>query len=43
LVDQRRQARQSKDWAASDRLRDEIQALGYRVQDTPEGMKVIKK
>ena len=43
LVDQRRQARQSKDWAASDRLRDEIQALGYMVQDTPEGMKVIKK
>ena len=43
LVDQRRQARQSKDWAASDRLRDKIQALGYMVQDTPEGMKVIKK
>ncbi len=43
LVDQRRRAREIKDWAASDRLRDEIQALGYQVQDTPEGMKVIKK
>jgi cysteinyl-tRNA synthetase len=43
LANERQRARDAKDWEASDRLRDEIQALGYMVQDTPEGMKVIKK
>jgi len=43
LVDARLNARENKQWDASDRLRDEIQDLGYLVQDTPEGMKVIKK
>jgi cysteinyl-tRNA synthetase len=43
LVAERQKARQAKDWAASDRLRDEIQALGYIVQDTQEGPKILKK
>jgi cysteinyl-tRNA synthetase len=43
LVEARQKAREKKQWDASDRLRDEIQDLGYLVQDTPEGMKVIKK
>jgi cysteinyl-tRNA synthetase len=38
----RRKARQEKDWALSDQLRDEIEALGYTVQDTKDEMKVIK-
>jgi cysteinyl-tRNA synthetase len=42
LVTERKKARQAKDWEASDRLRDEIQALGYIVQDGKDGMKVIK-
>jgi cysteinyl-tRNA synthetase len=42
LVNDRQKARQAKDWATSDRLREEILALGYLVQDTKEGMKVIK-
>jgi cysteinyl-tRNA synthetase len=42
LVDARQNARENKQWAASDRLRDEIQELGYLVQDTPDGVKVIK-
>ena len=42
LVEDRIKARQAKDWAASDRLRDEIQAFGYIVQDSKDGMKVIK-
>ena len=42
LVEERQSAREAREWEASDRLRDEIQALGYMVQDTPEGMKVIK-
>jgi cysteinyl-tRNA synthetase len=43
LVAERRQARAAKDFAASDRLRDEIQALGYEVKDTREGMKVTPR
>ena len=43
LVDARQQARKEKDFATSDQLRAEIEALGYQVQDTPDGMKVVKK
>jgi cysteinyl-tRNA synthetase len=43
LVDARQQARLAKDFAASDQLRAEIEALGYQVQDTKDGMKVVKK
>lgn len=43
LVAARQQARQAKDFAASDQLRAEIEALGYQVQDTKDGIKVVKK
>ncbi len=43
LVEARQQARQASDFAASDQLRAEIEALGYQVQDTKDGMKVVKK
>ncbi len=39
LLEQRQAARAGKDWAASDRLRAEIAALGWAVQDTPDGQK----
>ena len=42
LVRARTEARKTKQWALSDQLRDQIQALGYQVQDTPQGMKVFK-
>jgi cysteinyl-tRNA synthetase len=42
LVDARGQARKEKNWALSDQLRDKIQAMGYTVQDSPQGMKVFK-
>jgi cysteinyl-tRNA synthetase len=42
-IDARIKARQGKDFATSDRLRAEIEAMGYLVQDTKDGMKVIKK
>ena len=42
LVDARAQARQDKQWAESDRLRDEIQAHGYTVKDTRDGMKLTR-
>ena len=42
LVDARARARQEKNWKESDRLRDEIKALGYVLEDTPQGQKVRK-
>ena len=40
LVAERDAARGAKDYASSDRLRDELQARGLEVMDTPEGTKV---
>jgi len=37
LLDARAEARAAKDFAASDRLRDELAALGVAVKDTPAG------
>jgi cysteinyl-tRNA synthetase len=37
LVDLRDEARQNKNWAESDRLRDELISKGYTVKDTKEG------
>ena len=37
LLDARRSAREQRDWAESDRLRDELDALGVEVSDTREG------
>lgn len=42
LVEQRRQARLAKQWAESDRLREQISALGWTVQDTKDGQKLVK-
>jgi cysteinyl-tRNA synthetase len=42
LAEQRQAAREAKDWALSDELRDAIQAKGYLVQDTPQGPKIFK-
>jgi cysteinyl-tRNA synthetase len=43
LIEARIKARETKDFAASDRLRAEIETRGYQVQDTKDGMKVVKK
>ena len=42
LVEQRKIARQDKNWAESDRLRDLIAEKGYSVKDTKEGVEVSK-
>ncbi|HCQ71095.1 MAG: cysteine--tRNA ligase [Alphaproteobacteria bacterium] len=39
LVAARHQAKQDKDWAKADALRDELSALNVVVEDTPEGPK----
>jgi cysteinyl-tRNA synthetase len=33
LIDERNAARANKDWSTADRIRDEIQALGFTIQD----------
>jgi hypothetical protein len=43
LVEQRSQARARKDFAESDRLRNQIASLGWIVQDSKEGQKLIKQ
>jgi cysteinyl-tRNA synthetase len=42
LARRRDGARASRDWAAADRLRDEIVALGYSVEDTSGGTRVYR-
>lgn len=37
LIAQRDEARKDKNWAESDRLRDELQAKGIIIEDTPQG------
>lgn len=39
LIAARDAARKAKNWAESDRLRDELQQLGVLVEDTPQGSK----
>lgn len=42
LVDKRKQARKEKQWTESDALREEIAKAGYRVDDMPEGPRIVK-
>ena len=42
LVEQRKVARQEKNWYESDRLRDVINQKGYNVKDTKDGVEVVK-
>ncbi len=40
LLSAREQARAARNWQESDRLRDELEQLGWRVQDTGSGQRV---
>ena len=40
LVEERKIAREQKNWAESDRLRDEINKLGYNIKDSKTGMEL---
>ena len=42
LINQRKIARENKDWNESDRIRDVLKEKGYQVKDTKEGMTVEK-
>ncbi len=43
LWEERKKARQEKNWSLSDELRDKIMAAGYEVIDSPDGGKLMKK
>ena len=43
LLEQRKIARDNKDWKKSDELRDEINKKGYLVKDTKQGMEIESK
>ena len=42
LVEKRKKARENKDWALSDEIRDELKEKGYIVKDTKDGMTLEK-
>jgi cysteinyl-tRNA synthetase len=40
LIDQRQKARENKNWAEADEIRDQLATAGYQVKDTPDGPQV---
>lgn len=43
LIEQRNQARQNKDFALSDKIRDDLKAQGIILEDTPQGTRYRKE
>jgi cysteinyl-tRNA synthetase len=43
LLAQRQQARVEKDWERADQLRDQIDQMGYVIEDTAQGARVVRK
>ncbi len=39
----REQARKNKDWPESDRIRSELEKMGFMVEDTPQGIRLKRK
>jgi cysteinyl-tRNA synthetase len=37
LIEQRQEARATKDFATADRVRDQLAAAGVEIEDTPQG------
>ena len=42
LAERRGEAREAKDWAEADRLRDELRELGWEVRDGPQGPELVR-
>ena len=43
LAEERAAARKEKNWARADAIRDELASMGYAVEDTANGPKIVKK
>ncbi len=41
LAQQRWEAKQAKDWAAADSLRDQVTAAGWQIKDAPDGFELL--
>ena len=37
VIEERRAAKEARDWATSDRIRDTLKALGIQLKDTKDG------
>jgi cysteinyl-tRNA synthetase len=42
LIEARQTARKNKDFAESDRIRDQLKEMGIELKDTPQGVKAVK-
>ncbi len=42
LVDQRQQARKDKDWKLADEIRGKLKEMGITLEDTPQGVKIVR-
>jgi cysteinyl-tRNA synthetase len=42
LAARREEARQEREWAEADRLRDELRAMGWEVRDGPDGPELVR-
>jgi cysteinyl-tRNA synthetase len=43
LVEERRKAREAKDFARADEIRDILKGMGVTLKDTPQGVRIIKE
>lgn len=43
LINQRQQARKEKNWKLADEIRDKLKSMGIHLEDTPQGVKIIRK
>jgi cysteinyl-tRNA synthetase len=43
LAQQRQQARSQRQWGEADRLREQINAAGYEIDDLPEGPRIRQR
>lgn len=43
LADERTAAKAAKDWALADKIRTQVEDMGWLIQDSKEGMKIVKK
>ncbi|MDL2295375.1 cysteine--tRNA ligase [Lachnospiraceae bacterium OttesenSCG-928-E19] len=43
LAEERANAKAAKDWARADAIRDQVDAAGWTIVDTRDGMKIVKK
>jgi len=43
LIEERQKARAEKNYKRADEIRDQLRAMGVELQDTPQGVKVVRK